>query len=213
MGSAMPLVDADHLLRLAAKGDDSARGRLFELHRDRLKRMIAVRSDQRLAARIDPSDVVQEALADAAGKLDRYLRSQPMPFYPWLRQLALERLAALHRRHVQAQRRSVVREEARMDLSDRSTAELADRILVHRSGPEARLMRQEMQARIRSALLALRDADREVLVLRHLEGLSAKEIAAILATSEGAVHARHVRALQRLRTLLSPDSFDPEDAR
>jgi RNA polymerase sigma-70 factor (ECF subfamily) len=199
MGTTM--ADTDHLLRQAAAGDVSARGRLLARHRDRLKRMVAVRTDPRLAARVDPSDVGQEALADAANKLERYLATVPLPFYPWLRRLALERLAALHRRHVQAGRRSVTREEARMDLSSRAAVELAERLFARQSGPGARLQRQELQDRVRSALAALRDADREILVLRHLEGLSAKEIAAILGISEGAVNTRHVRALQRLRDL------------
>src|SRR4051794_11198000 len=109
----MPEPDTELLLDRAAGagGDADARNRLLQRHRDRLKRMVAVRSDPRLAARVDPSDVVQEALADAAGKLDGYLRDRPLPFYPWLRRLAAERLVALHRRHVQARRRSVTREE------------------------------------------------------------------------------------------------------
>ena len=115
---------------------------------------MAVRADPRLAARVDPSDVVQEALTDAAGKLDRYLRTKPLPFYPWLRQLALERLANLHRRHVTAGRRSVTREEARMDLSSRSAVELAERLFARGSGPGTRLQRQELQTRVRTALAA-----------------------------------------------------------
>src|ERR1700757_2715447 len=94
-------------------------GELLDRHRDRLRRMVAVRLDPRLAAGVDPSDVVQEALAKADAKLDRYLRERPLPFYPWLRQLAQERLIDLHRRHVQARRRSVTREEAAAGLPDR----------------------------------------------------------------------------------------------
>jgi RNA polymerase sigma-70 factor (ECF subfamily) len=62
--------------------------------------MIEVHLDRRLAARVDPSDVVQESLADAARKLSDYLRQRPLPFYPWLRQLAWERLVKLRRRHL-----------------------------------------------------------------------------------------------------------------
>jgi RNA polymerase sigma-70 factor (ECF subfamily) len=201
----MPDADTEHLLARAAAGDIDARDGLLARHRDRLRRMVAVRADPRLAARVDPSDVVPDTLAEAAGKLDGFLRTRPLPFYPWLRRLALERLAALHRRHVQARRRSVTREADRMDLPDGSALELADRLFARQSSPSARLQRQELQARVRSALAALREADREVLVLRHLEGLPAKDIAAVLGTSEGAVHTRHVRALQRLRALLGPD--------
>src|SRR5438876_1331918 len=98
------------LLNWAARGNDGARQALLARYRDRLRRMVAVRLDPRLAARVDPSDVVQEALLDAAGKLSGYLRTQPLPFYPWLRRLAWEHLVKLHERH-RARKRSVLREE------------------------------------------------------------------------------------------------------
>jgi DNA-directed RNA polymerase specialized sigma24 family protein len=69
--------------------------------------MVAVRLDRRLLARVDPSDVVQEALADADRRLDEYLRERPVAFYPWLRRLAEEQLVNVYRRHVGAARRSV----------------------------------------------------------------------------------------------------------
>src|SRR4029077_18395091 len=68
--------DTEQLLDAAAHGDDLARGQLLERHRPRLRRMVAVRLDRRLAARVDPSDVVQETLAEAAAKLNDYLRER-----------------------------------------------------------------------------------------------------------------------------------------
>jgi RNA polymerase sigma-70 factor (ECF subfamily) len=76
------------LLRAAANGDDDARQRLLARHRTRLRQMVAVYLDRRLADRVDPSDLVQEALTDAARGLSCYLRERPLPFYPWLRQFA-----------------------------------------------------------------------------------------------------------------------------
>src|SRR5262249_28657392 len=105
--TARPESDTEQLLDAAARGDGLARGRLLERHRQRLKRRAAVRLDRRLAARVDASDVVQETLADAAARLDGYLRDRPLPFYPWLRRLAEERLADVHRGHLRAGRRSV----------------------------------------------------------------------------------------------------------
>jgi RNA polymerase sigma-70 factor (ECF subfamily) len=206
----MPEADTELLLERAAAGDAGARGQLLQRHRDRLRRMVAVRSDPRLAARVDPSDVVQEALIEADAKLDAYLRDRPLPFYPWLRRLTQERLAALHRRHVRAKRRSVTREEAPMDLPDRSALELAERLFVRGPSPSAEARRQELRGRVRTALAVLPERDREVLVLRHLEGLSAKEIAAVLGMTEGAVNVRHVRALQRLRGVLKPNLLEDE---
>ena len=56
------------------------------------------------------------------------------------------------------------------------------------------------------ALACLAPRDREILVLRHLEQLSTREMAAVLGISEGAVKTRHLRALQRFRNLLNPEN-------
>jgi RNA polymerase sigma-70 factor (ECF subfamily) len=201
--------DTDTLIRKAQRGDRVAREQLLTRHRDRLRQMIAFRLDPRVAARVDPSDVVQEALTDASRKLSEYLKHRPLPYYPWLRQLALERLVKLHRRHIQAQKRSVTREEDwAPPLPDESAVELADRVaagnLWGKSGGAAMgwLLREELQRRVRKILLQLGPRDREVLVLRHLEQMSPREMAAVLGISEGAVRVRHLRALQRFRGLL-----------
>jgi RNA polymerase sigma-70 factor (ECF subfamily) len=196
--------ETEQLLAQAAAGDADARDRLLALNRPRLKRMVAVRMDPRLAARVDPSDVVQEALADAVQKWDRYVRERPIGLYPWLRRFAWERLMKQYRRHVVARRRSVNREERRMRLPDHSALRLARRIAGSTTGPSAQLRRDESRNQVRAALAKLRPVDRELLVLRHLEGLSAREIADVLGKSEGAVNTRHVRALTRLRKLLDP---------
>jgi RNA polymerase sigma-70 factor (ECF subfamily) len=194
--------DTEELLEQARQGDPAARDRLLAHHRERLRRMVAWRLDRRLAPRVDPSDVVQEVLVEADHKLDRYLRDRPLPFYPWLRQLAWEHLAALHRRHVRARKRSVLREEPGLDLSDESVAELAERLVTSASSPSERLMREELRQRVRRALRELPEHYREVLVLRHLEQLSIEQTAEVLGVSLGAVKMRHVRALERLRGIL-----------
>ena len=200
MTSRLP-PDTDELLARVGRGDVAARGQLLDRHRGRLRRMVAVRIDPRLAARVDPSDVVQETLAEAHRRLDDYLAGRPMPFYPWLRQLAQDRLADLHRRHVRAARRAVGREEpAGPALSDASVADLARRL--HRVGSPGRarpLAAANRPAVVRAALARLPDTDREVLVLRHLEQLTPREIAAVLGVSEAAVYTRQLRALERLR--------------
>jgi RNA polymerase sigma-70 factor, ECF subfamily len=205
----MATADTELLLKQAAGGDAAARDRLLQRHRERLKRMVAVRADPRLAARVDPSDVVQETLAEAAANLDAYLRDRPLPFYPWLRQIAQERLIDLHRRHVQARRRSVTREEA-AGLPDRSALVLAERLFAPHSSPSARLHRAERRERVRAALAALPESDREVLVLRILEELPTRDLAAVLGISEVAVRSRQVRALERLKALLGPDFLGGE---
>lgn len=195
----------DDLLEQASQGDAQAREQLLVLHRERLRRMIAIRIDRRMAARVDPSDVVQDALAEAHRQLTDYLRERPLPFYPWLRQLAWNRLVELHRKHVLAQCRSVTREE-RLVLPEESVLVLVDRLVASGSSPSQRVVREEMRQRVQQALANLSERDREVLILRHLEQLPMAEIAAILGISEGAVKVRHLRALSRLQVRLAePD--------
>ncbi len=168
--------------------------------------MVAVHLDRRLRPRVDPSDVVQEALADAAEKLSDYARRRPLPFYPWLRQIAWDRLIDLHRRHITASKRSVKREDPDvLRLPDESAAQLAAQLASFGSSPSERVLREELRQRVRQALERLATGDREVLVLRHLEQLSSADAAAILGIGEAAFKSRHLRALQRLRTLLRDD--------
>jgi RNA polymerase sigma-70 factor (ECF subfamily) len=202
--------DTDELLDRADRGDALARQLLLERHRDRLRRMVAVRLDDRVAVRVDPSDLVQEALAQAAARLADYLHRRPLPFYPWLRQIAWDRLVAAHRRHLRAGRRSVAREApGPLPLPDESAGRLADRLVARGSSPSRRLIRAELRDRLKAALDRLPPRDREVLVMRHLEQMEVAEIAAVLGLTAGAVMTRQTRALARLRGLLDDDG--PEE--
>jgi RNA polymerase sigma-70 factor, ECF subfamily len=195
--------DTDELLRRVSDGDRPARNQLLAKHRDRLRKFLGFRMDRRLAARVDPSDIVQDVLTEADRKLPDYMRDRPLPFYPWLRQIASDRLIELHRQHVRARKRSVRREELDVRaLPDESLAELASRLVTTSTSPSERLLRKEVQHRMRAALERLPVRDREVLELRHLEQLSVAETAAVLAITQAAVKTRHLRALERLREIL-----------
>jgi RNA polymerase sigma-70 factor (ECF subfamily) len=196
----------EELLAKAGAGDAAARNRLWDKHRRRLRALVAMRMQGGLATRIDASDVVQDSLAEADGRLEDYLQRRPLPFYLWLRQLALQRLIDLHRRHVVAGKRSVRREERGGAIADESMNDLAQRLVARSSSPSRRASREELRIKVREALDQLPRNDREVLVLRHLEQLSMAEIAALLGLTEGAVKVRHLRALQRLRDRLG-DQF------
>jgi RNA polymerase sigma-70 factor (ECF subfamily) len=203
--------DTDALILAAARGDRGTRQELLARHRERLRRMVAVRMDRRLAPRIDPSDVVQEALAEADRRLDDYLRDRPLPLYPWLRQFACQRLRQLHRHHIDAGCRSVACEEPwELPLPDHSAHDLARCLLAGGTSPSRRLVRDEQRDRVRDALERLDPRDREVLVLRYLEGLTTGDIAAVLGVRAGAVKMRHLRALERLRSLLDAGSGGSE---
>ena len=207
MASSPP--DTEQLLELAGHGDATAAQQLLSQHRDRLRRMVALRLDRRLAARVDPSDIVQESLAAANQRLSDYLRDRPLPFYAWLRQFAWERIVKDHERHVRAQRRSVNREEA-LPLPGESAVQLAQRLIASATSPSRHLLRDELRDQVRVALGCLKPRDREILVLRYLEGLSNAEAAAVLGIGETTAGMRHLRALERLRTLLGDEDQEDE---
>jgi RNA polymerase sigma-70 factor (ECF subfamily) len=194
----------DRLIEQARNGDREAQQSLLVQHRDRLRRMVAIRLDPRVASRVDPSDVVQEALVAAAKLLPDYLERKPIPFYPWLRRLAWERLVKLHRQHIGTEKRSVVR-EAVLDLPDGSVDVLARVVAGNDTSPSDQALRNELQSRVRQAISRLGDRDREVLILRYLEQLSVLEIAAIVGSTTGAIKVRHLRALERLRGFLGEE--------
>ena len=205
----VPLADSntDRLLNRAAAGDRSAVNDLLARHRSRLRKMVAVRLDQRIAGRVDPSDVVQDALAEAARRLPEYLQRRPIPFYPWLRQLAWNRLLDLYRFHVQGAKRAVGREaDFAAGLSEESVMALARGLVASGTTPSRHVLRDELRQRVRAALAQLPEHCREVLVMRHLEQLSIKEIAAITGVSEGTVKSRLFRGIEQLHRLLDDES-------
>lgn len=195
------------LLRQLAQGDRSAGDQLLRRHRERLTRLISMRVDHRVKGRFDPSDIVQEALVIANDRLPKYAEDQQIPFYPWLRGIAVEQLIKYHEKHVHTQKRSVNREEKLAPRpNDESINELVDRLAGHEESPSVQMVRREKQERIRRALDSLRPRDREIIELRYLEQLENAEIAAVLNISMTAVRTRHFRALQRLNHVLQDGS-------
>jgi RNA polymerase sigma-70 factor (ECF subfamily) len=206
MWIAMPETNSDQLLSLARAGDTHAQQELLMLHRERLKRMISAYLDPRLTARLDPSDVLQEALTCAAVRLPQYLKDQPLQFYPWLRQIVREQLITVHRKHVQADRRSVRKEQALWaEFSEASAIQLASRLVSGESSPSRQASIRELRIRVKQALGELNEPDRELLLMRFVEQLKIREISEVLDISESAVKSRLARALQKLNQMVRHD--------
>src|SRR5262245_5538967 len=144
--------DTQLLLQRLAEGDRHAADALLIRHRERLKKMVSCRMDPRLAARVSPSDVVQETMITAARDLDSYAQERPMPFYPWLRRLAWNRLMDLQRRHLYRHKRAVGREEQAAPMTDKSLYELARRLVAAGPSPSRAAQSNETRERLRAAL-------------------------------------------------------------
>jgi RNA polymerase sigma-70 factor (ECF subfamily) len=198
-------------LRRAQDGDQEAVRWLLDRYWSRLRRMIGLRLDDRLASRLDASDVVQETLMDAVQRLETYLRERPLPFYPWLHRLASERLAQAHRYHLHTLRRQAGREGVGDNAwTGPSAQRLVDALAASGTSPSGRVVREEDREAIWRALGELPEQDREILVMRYLDQLAFGEIAAILGITDGAARLRHFRALQRIGPLLGTSNEDPE---
>jgi RNA polymerase sigma-70 factor (ECF subfamily) len=193
------------LLDRAGAGDPQALGELFGRNSDRLRRMVQLRLDKRLQGRIDPSDVLQEAFLELSRALAGYLSNPTMPFYLWLRCLTGRKLQVLHRRHLGTRRRNVGREVALQGgtLPQATSESLAAQLLGRFTTPSQAALRAELQRQIQDALSTMEPLDREVLALRHFEQLSNAEAAQVLEISETAASNRYVRALKRLKKILT----------
>jgi RNA polymerase sigma-70 factor (ECF subfamily) len=193
-------------LPMSEELNDPARfGAVLEECRPRLRRMVALRLDARLHGRIDPSDVIQDAYMEASARLPEYLQKPAMPFFLWLRFLAGQKLITLHRHHLGRQMRDAGREVSlyRGRLPEASSAALAAQLLGRETRPSVAAVRAEMKIRLQEALNTLEPLEREILALRHFEQLSLAETATVLGLTESGACRRHLRALKRLKEILS----------
>ncbi len=186
-------------------GDAAAAGDLFAAHRDRLKRMVRLRLDRRVQGRLDASDVLQDAFLDVQKKAPDFAAKPELPAYLWLRLVVAERLAILHRHHLGTQMRDAAQEVSlcRGGPPAASTHSLANLLLGRLTSPTQAALRTERQLRLQEALNGMDPLDREVLALRHFEELSNNEVAAVLGLTKTAASNRYIRALKRLKEILS----------
>lgn len=198
--------NTQELLAGAKKGEPGAVDQLLAKHRDAVRRMIDLRLDPAIVQRLDASDVVQEVLIEANRRLKDYLKNPPMPFHLWLRHIAKDHIIDAHRRHHQAQKRGVNREQPihRPAWAERSSLELAGQLMDQDLTPASAAIQEEMQRRLREAIEQLDDDDREVILMRHYEMLANQEVAESLGLTEAAASMRYLRAVRKLRDLLAP---------
>jgi RNA polymerase sigma-70 factor (ECF subfamily) len=204
MGSVIDNTPGDPIDNLRG-GDRQALASLFEHHRQRLRRMVELRLDPRLRARLDASDVVQEAFLDVAGDLDAYLADPKLPPLLWLRLHVGRRLTRLHRQHLGTRMRDAGQEISLYygSLPQANSAALALMLLGQLTSPTQAAQRAERILRVQAALNSLDPIDREVLALRHFEQLGRAEAALVLGISPEAGAKRYFRALKRLKDLLA----------
>ncbi len=194
------------LLRRALEGEEPALAALFDGYRERLRRMIRLRLDRRLSGRVDSSDVLQEAYLDVRKRIAEYARDPAaMPFHLWLRLVTGQRLTDIHRFHLGSQMRDAGQEVSlhRGPFPQANSVSLAAQLLGKMTSASKAAIRAEHKLIVQEALNAMDLIDREVLALRHFEHLSNDETAQVLGLSKSAASNRYIRALKRLKEILS----------
>ena len=158
-----------------------------------------------MRARLDASDVLQEAFLDVNRDLDAYLADPKLPPLLWLRLHVGRRLTTLHRKHLGAKMRDAGMEISlyRDALPEASSAALASMLLGKHTSPTHAARRAERLLRVQEALNSLDPIDREVLALRHFEQLGRAEAAQALGITQEAGAKRYFRALKRLKDVLA----------
>jgi RNA polymerase sigma-70 factor (ECF subfamily) len=198
------------LLDAARQGDADAVNRLLEKHRGAVRRLVEMRLDRKVQRRVDVSDVVQDVMIEASGRLEKYLDDPVMAFHLWLRQIAWDRIIDTYRRHRVSAKRNMDREQP-MSVpagANQSTMELAVQLCDPALTPAAAAAQREIAGKVEAVIEMLGDQDREIILMRHYEHLSNLEIAEVLNLNPPAASMRYLRALRRLRELLEDHDVD-----
>ena len=171
----------------------------LEALRDRLRRMVALRLDPRLRGRVDASDVIQEAFVEATIRAPRYASERKLPFLVWVRFLTVQKLAQFHRRHLGARQRDVRREAPIRDMlgPQASSIVAAEVLAAGGASPSQHMIVEERRSLVAAVLDSLSEDEREILVLRHFEGLSNRECAGVLGLTDSGASRRYLRAARR----------------
>ena len=198
-------VRTEELERRLKSGDLEALAELFTRERERLWRVIHFRLAEPLRGRLEPEDVLQEAFLAASQRLKYYVESPATSPFIWLRMIVNQTLVDLHRQHLGAQRRDAAREVSidRAPYVEATSVSVAIQLVGIFTSPSGAAARADTLGLVQSAIEQMDPIDREVLALRHFEELTNSEVAEALGIEQKAASIRYVRALRRLKEILS----------
>jgi RNA polymerase sigma-70 factor (ECF subfamily) len=189
------------LLHRARAGDEQALGELLEYYRPYLMLLARLKTDRKLTAKLDDSDLVQETCLSAHRDFRQFRGTMEQEFTAWLREIMAHVAANVAREH-RRQKRDVRIERQLYDLLNQSSQMLERVLATTNSSPSVRAERRERAVLLANALDQLPAAYREVLVLRELEGKSLSDTAQAMGRTPNAVQKLWARALVQLRRQL-----------
>src|SRR5262245_11634132 len=194
---AEPCEPPEVLLARARAGDEGTLGRLLDSYRNYLRLMAGTQMGPALRARVEPSDLVQEALLEAHRDFAHFGGGSEPELLAWLRRILARNLLDQARRH-QAQVRDHNRQESLEVLMEQSGSALMAALAARGPSPSSQASRREQAVLLADALEKLSPDYREVIVLRNLQHLPFDEIAQRMGRKSGTVRMLWARALEKL---------------
>src|SRR6516225_3168378 len=178
---ASDVIDNSDLLQRAHDGDEQALRKLFEPHRERLRKMVRLRLDRRLRGQFSSSSVLEDVCREAVRRIHEYKSGSALPFFLWLRLLTGQRIQELHRQHLGSEGWEGGPEVSlyRGALPEANSVLLAAQLLGHATAAGQAAARADMQIRLQDAINGMDSVDREVLTLCHFEELTNAEAATV----------------------------------
>lgn len=161
--------------------------------------------------KVQPSDVVQDALLEASRLFDRFGGDEADQFRLWLRSILLFKVNEAHGRFLGTAKRSPEREVS-MDESRAGGNRMRDALPAEGPTPSRVARRAEDATAVARALERLSETDRQVVMWRNWDGLAFADIGTRLGRSENAVRMLFVRALERLHAALEQTDDRPTAA-
>jgi RNA polymerase sigma-70 factor, ECF subfamily len=197
----------ERLLDQARQGKAEPRGQLLQLYRNYLTILATTQLDRRLRRRMNPSDLVQEAMLAAHCDFAKFRGVSERELLAWLRQILINCLHHAIETHVKAKMRDVRREISVEQVSaamDRSVISFAQVLADRGASPSAPLQQRERAIALADQLAKLRPQYRDVIVLRNLQGLSFEEVADRMQRKPGTVRMLWLRAMEKLKQVYEP---------
>ena len=175
--------------------------RPLEGYRDYLRLLARTQLGPRLQAKLDASDVVQQAILQAHEAQGQFRGRTEAEKLAWLRAILANVLAAAARRF-EARARDVGRERSLEGELELSSSRLESLLAADQTSPSQRAVRGEELLRLAAALARLPEDQRRVVELHYLKGLPVAEVAEQMGRTRPAVVGLLFRGLKKLRELL-----------
>jgi RNA polymerase sigma-70 factor (ECF subfamily) len=195
----------EQLLVMARAGEPHALGQLLELYRRYLSLLARLQIGRRLQGKVDADDLVQETFLQAHRNWERFRGTTEKELLAWLRRILAARLADLIRHYLGSQRRDVRLERDLEAELEQSSENLKGGLMAKQDSPSKQASQREQGVLLANALSLLPEDYREVLILRHLVGLTFPEVAQRMERTLDAVKSLWTRALERLRRTMKED--------